>query len=160
MRSSLVIILLFLLSPPTEAKGTFGVGLQLGSPTTLTGRYLYDKKQGIAFHLGTHLKTSLFHKDKHERQHLRVQHEQQFADLARWRFADLGAYFNIGGVLRAWDDHWAIGPSGGLGLELWFRKFPMILFFEADLQLYLLGDEEHSGGDLGLYEGLGGRWYF
>lgn len=153
MRLSLIALLLILSSSVAHAQGTFGIGLQLGQPTTFTGKYLFNADQGIAFHVGTHLNHTKY-------QHVRVQYEQRFVDFAKWRWGDLGMYFDVGGVLRSWDGHTATGPSGGVGLDMRFRKVPIIVFAELDVRVYMLGDHDKVSDDADLYEGVGARWYF
>ncbi|MBU0554046.1 hypothetical protein KKF91_06425 [Myxococcota bacterium] len=149
-----LILLLALMAPLTaEAKGAFGLGLELGSPSSFTGKYLFNPDQGVAFHVGAYLHDHY--------QHLRVQYEQRFVDFAKWRWGDLGMYFDVGGAVIAWDSHNATGPCGGVGVDMRFRKFPLIVFAELNARLYLVGDlKEHHVDGLGFYDGVGARWYF
>jgi hypothetical protein len=143
-------------SAKTTEVGTdkkFGLGVQLGSPITLTGKYWLDDQGGVAFHVGTWFG---FYNEA------RVQYERQFVQFGDWDFGDLGMYWHAGVASRLWtvtgyDGDFSLGPSGGVAGELRFKDVPAAVFVEVGSAIYVLG-HEYSWWDYSY--AAGGRWYF
>jgi hypothetical protein len=141
-------------APPEVAHGKdFGIGFQLGSPVTFTGKYWFDEKGGLAFHVGTWFVT--FYEG-------RVQYERQFVQFGDWDFGDVGMYWHAGLASRYWTvpgvaHEFSLGPSGGVAGEVRFKPVPAAAFLEIGTAIYALG---HDYSWWSYSYAAGGRWYF
>jgi hypothetical protein len=154
LASLLLLATTALAEPPEIAHGKdFGIGLQLGSPITFTGKYWFDDKGGLAFHVGTWF--AMYYEG-------RVQYERQFVQFGDWDFGDLGMYFHGGVATRYWTvpgvaHEFSMGPSAGAAGELRFKPVPAAVFVEMGTAVYVVG---HDYSWVSINYAAGGRWYF
>ncbi len=156
MLASLVLLSALTAAAETTEVGhgkNFGIGVQLGSPLTVTGKYWLNESGGIVFHAGTWFGT--FYEG-------RLQYESQFVQFGDWDFGDVGMYWHAGLATRYWviptiTNELSLGPSGGVGGELRFKPVPAAVFVEVGAAVYVLG-HTYSWWDYSY--ALGGRWYF
>jgi hypothetical protein len=156
MLTSLALFSVLTASAATTEVGhgkNFGIGVQMGSPVTVTGKYWMDDQGGVAFHAGTWFG---FYNEG------RVQYERQFVQFGDWDFADLGMYWHAGVFARLWtltgyESLFSLGPSGGVAGEMRFKEVPAAVFLEAGSAVMVLG---HDHSWLSLNYAAGGRWYF
>lgn len=129
----------------------FGLGFQLGAPTTFTGKLWFNDASGGSFHVGTWF-GSYFEG--------RVQYEQRFVQFGDWNFADLGMYWAAGISTHYWiwaGNEFQIGVCGGVGAEMRFKEVPAAVFLETEVGVNILGFEYYP---VTFTSGAGGRWYF
>lgn len=156
MLASIVLLSALTAAAETSEVGhgkNFGIGVQLGSPVTFTGKYWFDEKGGAAFHVGTWF--GYYFEG-------RVQYERQFVTFGDWDFGDVGMYWHAGVTTRYWllagyADSFSLGPSGGVAGELRFKPVPAAVFIETGLSVNVLG---HNASWIGYNYAAGGRWYF
>ena len=164
MLASLVLLSsLAVAAPRTEvgAGKNFGIGVEVGTYYSFTGKYFFSDNSGVAFSVGGN-PAGFGHTDG------RVQYEGRVVEFADWAFADFGLYWNVGIASRIWLDSSIassvqLGPTAGAGVELRFKDVPAAVYAETDLRVWLLGPTtgEYEGiNQFGLSPLVGGRWYF
>ncbi len=165
MISALVLLSsLAVAGPRTEvgADKRFGLGVEIGFPNSITGKYFFGDNAGVAFHAGGSAVGIGGYTDG------RVQYEGRVLEFGDWKFADLGGYWNAGAAVRywlvsGWDQALQLGPTGGVGAEMRFKEVPAAAYAEADGRLYLLGPQTGTYDGVrqfGMTTTVGGRWYF
>ncbi|HLU65595.1 MAG TPA: hypothetical protein VKZ63_04940 [Kofleriaceae bacterium] len=143
-----------------EANKTFGLGIMIGAPTGLSGKYYLSSSTAIDFALG-------------------VYHEFRYDDALQvhadflWHPATLAAadpfllalYFGVGGRLldhdegRDYRDDTHLGVRVPVGLLMDFNTVPLDIFFELALVADILVDTDHH--DHVDFDGaIGVRYYF
>lgn len=136
---------------------TFGIGVAIGYPMSVTGKFWLDDKGGIAVFAGTGFTYFNF----------RGQYERDFIEFHDWDWAQFGMYWDIGAELNVYPTSFlyrtgGIGPGvyGGVGAWLRFHNVPAEVFVEVD-----------AGAQYVTYSSIvpiaplyhtiaGGRWYF
>jgi hypothetical protein len=113
-----------------DANKTFGLGLELGVPTGLNGKYFYDSSRAFDFGIG-----DAFGFNGHDGLHLYVDHLWHPVSLASTPDFELPFYVGVGG--RFWefgyDDAnnttaYAFGFRVPIGLALDFNNLPLDIF--------------------------------
>lgn len=150
--------------PVHAAGGDFGLGLIIGSPTGISGKYYLEKAHAIDFAAGGTLIGS---------RGLGVHADYLWHPvvLAREQAFDLALYAGIGGRLldhnrKNRDDDLHLGARLPVGVVFDFMKgsIPLDVFVELALVLdYVIDDDEyddHDTFDVDLNAGLGARYYF
>ena len=154
---ALTVALAALLSPGlAAAKGPFGLGLALGDPTGVNGKYklsgstAVEGTVGLSFLNGNRLAT-----------HLNLHWMRPLSGIVSW-------HFGVGGKLAAYDrDHYHdkkyhddedglwLGARAPLGLDIDFRSVPLDLFIEIAAVLWVV-----ERVDLDLDGAIGLRYWF
>ncbi len=136
----------------------FGIGLELGSPSGLTGKYYLNPKNAIQATLGLGFTDGNF-------MNIAVDYLFHFNLLQKSDFR-LDFYVGLGAYLWYWFDNnegsgnddkdaWGLGLRIPIGLSLPFKKLPLEVFLEVAPGFSLLG---RTG--FGIAGALGLRWYF
>lgn len=138
-----------------------GVGAAVGFPPSASLKYFFDRKQGLALHLGPTLATTGLH--------TRLQFEHKATDLHDWDLGDLDLTWNVGVVLNFVFGQAVEGVPvrpgihAGVGVELRFVPVPAALFAEVSPTLYpldLVPSLRTRFLPAGVIVAAGGRWYF
>jgi hypothetical protein len=160
-----------------EANKTFGLGLMLGAPTSLSGKYFVGRSTAIDFGIGT-----IYDYRDRRGLHLHADFLWHPVSLASPDAFELPLYFGIGGRFFDGDrcyryvdqrgnyycdyyyrDYTALGLRAPVGLSFDFNRVPLDIFAEIALVLDFLVDHD-SRYDDGVYGDLNGaigiRYYF
>ena len=145
-----MIVVMGLTTTAQAAHGSVGLGVQLGVPTGLTGKFWIDRTSAIDVTMGWNVYSDWVVIQAGYLYHFPLQMRQR---------GSLFAYIGAGGKMDVWDS----GPNsdGGfrlagripLGMEFIFD--PISFYAELDPLIYLL-----PGTDLEIGGGLGFRFYF
>jgi len=158
-----------------EANKTFGLGIMLGAPTGLSGKYFLGPDTALDFGLGT-----IYGYRDRRGVHLHLDFLWHPVNLVKTRPFELPLYFGIGGRLLSgrrcyhWDphgycdyyyDHYtALGARVPVGIAFDFNNVPIDIFLEFALVLDFLIDHDEQYDDDFLYVdfngALGFRYYF
>jgi len=150
---------------------SFGLGLMVGSPTGLSGKYYLDSPIAIAFGVGSSHYGHGDH-DGHDHNHrYRNQGTHLHADVL-WHPTvltsnptfQLPLHVGVGGQLRNHDhdldgnqdEHSHLGARVPFGLTMDFKRTPLDVFFEMAYSLDFTGGDSHSY----IAGSLGARYYF
>lgn len=145
-----------------SANKTFGLGIMLGSPTGLSGKYYLGADTAIDFGLGV----NGYGYGEYRGLHLHADFLWHPAVLASTPPFELPIYFGVGGRLwdydhyrdRDFDDDLALGVRVPLGIMMDFNNVPIDIFFELAFVLdFLVYDDRaraHFNGAIGI------RYYF
>lgn len=157
MKKSLVAVLALVLATGAVARqGEFGLGLMLGDPTGVTGKYWLDEKSAVDAAAAWSLNDEDFnlHVD-----YLVHSFEKLKEEPAQWAF-----HYGIGARLRFPEDNngngnenddATLGVRVPLGLDLYPSKLPLEFFIEVAPVMDLVPDT-----DFDMEFGLGARFYF
>jgi hypothetical protein len=140
-----------------EANKGFGLGLQFGVPSGLTGKYYIGVDTALDFGIGTYYRYRYdnafsFHADF-------LWHPVVLADPDPFwipLYVGIGARFLDHDSGRDRDTH--LGLRVPVGLALDFNNVPLDIFFEVAFVLDILRDDGHGYSDL--HSSLGIRYYF
>lgn len=145
-----------------EANKGFGLGLMLGVPSGLTGKYYLSEDTALDFALGTY---GRYGRDRFDNAfHLHVDHLWHPVVLASPEAFWMPLYFGIGGRIldhrgdRDFVDDLHLGLRAPLGIAFDFNNIPLDIFLELALIVDLFHDDNHGYTDLNL--SLGVRYYF
>lgn len=128
-----------------EANKTFGLGLELGAPFGLTGKYFVASDRALQFGLG-----SIYHYRDRDGLHLYLDYLWHPVSLVSNPTFELPLYFGIGG--RVWDfDHYrgdrfnddalAFGVRVPVGIAFDFNNVPLDIFLQLAFVLdFYTGD--------------------
>ena len=139
----------------------FGLGVQLGTFSGLSGKYYLGRgrENALSFGLGTGYGSSFYNSF-----HAHVTYSQHFAPLASgdgvtipWRigiggFVNSGNYFVFDDYV---DDGFLLGARAPIGLDFDLEDVPVQIFVEVAIDLLIF-----PGIAPGLDAGLGFRYYF
>ncbi len=132
----------------------FGIGVSVGYPHYVTGKYWLDSKGGVAFYAGGSIFAGATG---------RVQYERQFVNFMKYdKLGRLDMFWAVGAVGGWGGGTIAPGAGAGVGAELRFKKFPAAVHHETLLYTYpTLWQYRTPGlGYVWVTSSLGGRWYF
>ncbi|HVV86989.1 MAG TPA: hypothetical protein VHE35_28315 [Kofleriaceae bacterium] len=138
-----------------EANKTFGLGLMVGAPSGLSGKYFYDPTKAIDFGIGVY--RYYRHRDGI---HLHVDHLWHPVSLAHTDAFELPLYFGIGARVLDFDGGGdAIGVRAPIGVAFDFNNVPLDAFFELALVLdFGVDTDDNVDGDLSA--AIGARYWF
>ena len=141
-----------------EANKTFGLGVMLGAPTGLSGKYYLGADTALDFGVGF----MRYYRGR-DGIHLHLDYLWHPVSLASVPAFELPVYFGIGGRFFDFDDDndeaYAFGVRAPLGIAFDFNRAPLDLFFELALVLdFFTGYREDVGADVNGAIGL--RFYF
>lgn len=141
-----------------EANKTFGLGLMLGVPTGLSGKYYLSRNTALDFGFGAYGR----YRDTRDSLHLHVDFLWHPVVLAKAEPFWLPLYFGVGGRYLAFDNDFGDGTHLGArvvgGIMMDFERVPLDIFLEFAfvLDIVVSNDREHSD-----FNGaLGVRYYF
>lgn len=137
----------------------FGLGIQLGTFSGLTGKLYLARRNAIDFSIGTG------YGDRwSDSFHVHVTYHQHFAPLTEGRGVSIPWRVGIGGFINS-GDYWVfdryvgkgaiLGARAPIGLDFDLERAPVQFYVEVALDLSLI-----PGVAGGLDAGLGGRFYF
>lgn len=145
-----------------EANKTFGLGLMVGVPSGLSGKYYLSKDTALDFGLGLY---GRYGRDSYNRAlHLHVDHLWHPVVLAKPDAFWVPLYFGVGARLldhrsdRGFSDDTHLGVRAPLGILMDFTNVPLDIFLELALVVDIIHDGNHGYSDLNLSLGL--RYYF
>lgn len=143
------------------ANKTFGLGLMIGAPSGLSGKYYLGPSTALDFGVGV----IRYYRDRRSNLHVHADFLWHPVSLASTRPFELPLYLGIGA--RVWDfddrdlndDGFGLGVRAPIGIAMDFNNVPLDVFFELALVVdvfFNYGD--HYGGDIN--GALGVRYYF
>lgn len=142
----------------TANKG-FGLGLMVGAPTGLSGKYFYARDKAFDFGVG-----AIRYYRERDGLHLHVDHLWHPVSLLSDRAFELPVYLGLGVRVFDFDDDredhgLAVGARAPLGIAFDFNNVPLDLFVELALVVDLFVDYgDRYGADVNGAVGL--RYYF
>jgi len=156
-----------------EANKTFGLGIMLGAPTGLSGKYFTGRSTAIDFGLGT----IYGYRDRHAF-HVHADYLWHPVSLVSSHAFELPLYFGVGGRFLhgnrcyrydrgvcdyRYNDYTALGVRGPLGLAFDFNNVPIDIFVELAVVLDFVVDRDDRYDDalyLDIDGAVGFRYYF
>lgn len=156
-----------------KANKTFGLGIMLGAPTGLSGKYFLSSDTALDFGLGT-----IYRYRDREGVHAHLGFLWHPFSLASARAFELPLYFGVGGRLLYGDrcyrydrgrcayyynNYTALGARGSLGIAFDFNRVPIDIFIEVALVLDFIVDRDDRYDDalyLDFNGAVGLRYYF
>ena len=146
---------------------SFGLGLMVGAPTGLSGKYYTEGDVAFAFGLGEH---NEFHDRYNDDLHVHFDVLWHPVVLTQNDSLTLPLHVGVGGQFFDGDhrhggdfthDESGFGVRVPFGLTLDFRKIPMDVFFELTFSLNFYDDDDfHDHDRTDLNGALGARYYF
>ena len=173
-RFLVVSMVLACLGSPSSARaegGNFGLGVVIGTPTGVAGKWYLADSHAIDFAVGFSIIGA-------EGVHIHADYLWHPWHLASESKFDLGVYVGIGGRFLEHDrgnrffdddDDFHIGPRAPIGLLFDFSRAgaPIDVFIEAALGIDFIFDDDnrngrgdHDGVDINLHAAFGARYYF
>lgn len=147
MKNFLFVLFLLTISLNANANGNFGIGLIIGSPTGISGKYLLSKKNAIDGALAWDLGNK-------KRLHIHGDYLWHKFDLFKDQGEPIDLFFGVGARLTSNNDT-SLGIRGPVGLRYLFEDPVIEVFVELALVLDIVPDM-----DVEADVGLGGRYYF
>ncbi len=158
-----------------EANKTFGLGIMLGAPSGLSGKYFLSSSTAIDFGFGT-----IYGYRDRRGIHLHADHLWHPVSLISSRALEMPLYVGIGARYLSgnrcyryanngncdirYDGYSALGVRAPIGLALDFNNAPIDIFFELALVADLVLDRDEVYDDNALYIDVNGaigfRYYF
>jgi hypothetical protein len=136
-----------------EANKSFGLGLMLGEPSGLSGKYFLTKDTALDFGVGY-----LYHYRDRDGLHLHADFLWHPAVLTKNESFWLPIYFGVG---ARFFDHHDYGSALGLrvpgGIAFDFQRVPIDIFFEIWFAVDLIYDDNYDRADGGASIGI--RYY-
>jgi hypothetical protein len=152
-----------------EANKTFGLGLELGEPSALNGKYFYSANRAIDFGLG-----DIYDYGGYRGLYLYADHEWHPVSLTHQAAFELPLYIGVGASLWSWEDY-RLGPVGPvyngnalgvrapIGIMFDFNNTPLDIFIQVVPTLALFADAP-NGYDRNTYftihASVGLRYWF
>lgn len=159
----LVLITKMAMATEVGAVRPVGMGISTGYPgaITITGKYWFGEKAGIAGYIGT---MGITHG-------LRALYQHEFYPINEWEIGRMPLYWMAGvdaSITKRSDGvtdssyHPRIGLVGGAGIEMQFSKVPAEVFFEMGPAFYPINGCSFLYGHcfFGAWSQVGARWYF
>lgn len=145
------------------SQDTFGLGLMLGGPTGLNGKYWIGPDTAIDFGFGAYRRFRF-----HNAIQIHADYLFHPVNLVEHEAFDLPLYFGIGGRLLFHefdpddnrDDDVHLGVRGPVGLAMIFNEVPIDVFFELALILDIVVDDNDDLLFADLNALIGFRYYF
>ncbi|MEZ4368439.1 MAG: hypothetical protein R2939_19495 [Kofleriaceae bacterium] len=142
-----------------EANKTFGLGLMLGAPTGLSGKYFLDGDRALDFGVG-----AIRYYRKRDGLHLHLDYLFHPVTLVKTEPFWLPLYLGVGGRVFDFDDDvdddgLALGVRAPIGIAFDFNNVPLDAFFELAVVVDFFVDyRDRVNADLNGAIGL--RYYF
>ncbi len=147
-----------------EANKTFGLGVMLGAPTGLSGKYFLGPDTAIDFGLGVFRR----YRDR-DGFHLHADFLWHPLSLVSAEAFELPLYVGIGGRVFSFDHRYddrdydgvtAIGVRAPIGIAFDFNDVPLDIFVELALVLDLITNDYYEDFDISLNGAFGIRFWF
>ncbi len=139
-----------------QSNKTFGLGLMLGAPSGLSGKYFVASDAAFDFGVGA---LSFRGRDG---LHLHFDYLWHPVNLAEAEPFWLPLYFGVGARVfdytRRERDDFAVGVRAPIGIAMDFNNVPLDIFFELAFVLDFIVDE--SGADADFNGAIGIRYWF
>jgi hypothetical protein len=147
-----------------SANKTFGIGLMLGAPTGLSGKYFLTPDTAIDFGVGI-IRYRPYDRGRRGNVHLHVDYLLHPISLASTEPFELPLYFGLGARALDFDDDdlgddgFAIGIRAPIGVAFDFNNIPLDAFIEFALVLdFFVSYRDTLGFDFN--GAAGARYYF
>ncbi len=141
-------------APAFEANKTFGLGVELGEPTGLTGKWFYSSNKAIDFGIG-----DIYDYYDYRGLYLYGDHLWHPVNLATTSSFELPFYVGVGAALWRWDDYryapgidyqgTSMGVRVPLGIDFDFNNSPLDIYVQIVPSAYLFFDTpmgyDHTG---------------
>jgi hypothetical protein len=146
-----------------QANKTFGIGLLLGNPTALSGKYFYSGNKAFDFGIG-----AVRYYRGRDGLHLHADHLWHPVSLASTESFELPLYLGIGFRLFDFDDRHdgvdyddalALGVRAPLGIAFDFNEVPIDVFVEVAFVVDFVRNYRDTYG-VDLNGGVGFRYWF
>jgi hypothetical protein len=145
-----------------QANKTFGLGLQLGAPTALVGKYYYAEDRAFAFGLG-----ALGYYRGRDGVHIHFDHLWHPVNLIQDKAFHMPLYIGVGGRFFNFDhkddrdfDGTAIGVRVPIGIIFDFNNHPLDIFVEIAPVLDFINYNRDDDVEFNFNGGVGIRYYF
>ncbi len=150
-----------------SANKTFGLGLMLGAPTGLSGKWFISGDTAIDFGVG-----AIGYYRGREGLHLHADHLWHPLVIAKAEPFWLPLYFGVGGRMFFFDDDFdddndrddrdgvALGVRAPVGIAMDFNNVPLDVFFELALVMDFFLDYDDDDIDIDLNGAIGARYWF
>lgn len=145
-----------------EANKQFGLGIMVGVPSGLSGKYYLSEDTALDFGLGLY---GRYGRDSYDRAlHLHIDHLWHPFVLAKPDAFWMPLYLGVGARIldhrddRDFLDDMHLGIRAPIGIMIDFTNVPLDIFLELALVVDVLHDGNHSYSDINL--ALGIRYYF
>ena len=143
-----------------SANKTFGLGIMLGAPTGLSGKYFIGPDTAIDFGVGV----IRYYRHRRSNLHIHADFLWHPVSIAKTEPFELPLYFGVGA--RVWDfdddndrDGFGLGVRVPVGIAFDFNNVPLDVFVEIALVIDLFFDyDDDYAGDVNGAVGL--RYYF
>lgn len=144
-----------------QANKTFGLGIMLGAPTGLSGKYFLGPDRALDFGVGF-----INYYRGRDGLHLHMDYLFHPVSLVSVPEFELPLYFGIGGRFFSFDDNdnddvdnFAFGVRAPIGVSFDLTRTPIDIFFELALVIdFFSGYRDNVGVDLN--GAIGFRYYF
>jgi hypothetical protein len=146
-----------------SANKTFGLGLMLGAPSGLSGKYFLTASTAIDFGIGI-IRYRPFDRGRDGNVHIHADYLLHPLSLASTEPFELPLYFGLGARALDFDDDegdegFAIGVRAPLGVAFDFNNVPLDVFVELALVLdFFVSYRDNIGFDFNGAAGV--RYYF
>lgn len=138
------------------ANKTFGLGLMVGAPTAISGKYFYSRSNAFDFGVG-----GIRYYRNHNGVHLHADHLWHPVSLASNPDFELPLYFGIGARIFDFDGGGtAVGLRVPIGIALDFNKVPIDVFLEFALVVDTYFDYAGDSRYADFNGALGFRYWF
>lgn len=139
-----------------EANKTFGLGIMLGAPSGLSGKYFYGRSTAFDFGVG-----AVRYWRNRDGLHLHFDHLWHPVSLAHDRAFELPLYVGIGARIFDFDGGGsAIGLRAPIGIAFDFNNVPLDIFVELALVIDTFVDYDGDRYDGDVNGAVGLRYYF
>jgi hypothetical protein len=143
-----------------SANKTFGLGLMLGAPTGLSGKYFIGQDTAIDFGVGV----IRYYRHRRSNLHIHADFLWHPVSLASTEPFELPLYFGVGARVWDFDDDddragFGLGVRVPIGIAFDFNNVPLDVFIELALvvDLFFDYDDDYAGDVNGA---VGVRYYF
>ncbi|MBP6628110.1 MAG: hypothetical protein KBG28_11650 [Kofleriaceae bacterium] len=142
-----------------QANKTFGLGIMLGAPSGLSGKYFLSASNALDFGVG-----AMRYYRGRDGLHLHLDYLWHPLSLASARPFELPLYFGLGGRVFDFDDDndfngTALGLRAPIGIAFDFNNVPLDIFFELAMVIDFFIDYTDDV-DVDLNGAIGLRYYF
>jgi hypothetical protein len=150
-----------------SSNGTFGLGLELGSPSGVNGKYFLTESTALNFGVGWI--RDRYYYDHRDGVHLYIDHLWHPFVLARADAFQLPLYVGIGGRLWSFDDRYnrdfeddgfALGARVPLGIAFDFNDIPLDVFIQLTFVADIIFGYRDDRAGLHLEGSVGARFWF
>ena len=149
-----------------ESNGKFGIGIELGGPTGLNGKYFLSGNTALNFGIGYDHERYYGYRYRRRGLHLYIDHLWHPVELTQTEPFKLPFYVGVG--VRVWDfddrdevDGTAIGVRVPLGIAFDFNNIPLDIFIQLTFVVdFFLDDYRDDSFGIHLEGSFGARFWF